>query len=210
MVDHYCDDRLITSTSVRAFFQDSVTEAIHNQGVEATQDTVQYVVGLLTLFTRSEELYEQTADGPTVRPLALLYKDAVESRNNDDRNRSLRRLGDVALFISGVFTDSLNRRVVDVDYYISMGGSAYGHLSDVLRGSLHGRALGQVFEELSTKFTEFVDILGEVSERAHINNDSDIMRLYEVWMRTGSDRLARRLRALGIDPVPASTHRVRH
>ena len=42
----------------------------------------------------------------------------------------LKKLGDRSLYISGFFADSLQRKVVDVDYYAEMGGVAYGALAD--------------------------------------------------------------------------------
>ena len=145
-----------------------------------------------------------------IRPLALLYAEAVEGTTHEERNRALRRLGDVALFIAGVFSQSLNRCVVDIDYYVSMGGSAYSHLSDMMRGTNRGRALSSVFDELSSKFVEFVDVLGEVSEGPGCNNDADILRQYEIWLRTGSARAAGRLRAAGIQPSTSASSRLRH
>jgi hypothetical protein len=52
--------------------------------------------------------------------------------------------------------------------------------------------------------------LGEVSESTHLRNDSDIMRLYEVWMRTGSKRSERKLRRLGIEPLSGSVSQRHH
>lgn len=201
---------LIVGTNVQEFFQGLVASAVSNQNVEATEDTVHYVVNLLTTFTHAETLYEQTPDGPMIRPLALLYSDAVEASTPQERSQALKRLGDVALFISGVFPNSLNRKLVDVDYYIAMGGTAYGYLSAIVRDTLHWRMLRNVFDELSGKFTVFVDVLGEVSEQAHFNNDADIMRLYELWLRTGSRRMARRLQKLGIHPLAGSVSRLHH
>lgn len=201
---------LITEKSAREYFQDSISGALSNQQVEATEDTVYYVVNLLANFIRSEKLFERTPDGVIIRPLAEHYAEAVEGRTSADQHRALRRLGDVALFISGVFSHSLNRKVVDVDYYCAMGGSAYGYLSENLRGSAGARALTDVFEELSKKFVDFVDVLSEVSERTHMSNHADIMRVYELWVRTGSRRAARTLRSVGIEPTEASISRARH
>jgi hypothetical protein len=145
-----------------------------------------------------------------LRPLALLYGEALEAPSHEERNQALKRLGDVALFISGVFADSLNRKLVDVDYYIAMGGKAYSYLSDSSRNTLRWQVLSEVFEELASKFAVFVDILGEVSENAHFNRDVDVMRLYEVWLRTGSKRAGRRLQRLGIQPLHASVSRRQH
>lgn len=204
------NENLIVDTNVTAFFHGLVTDAAGNQGLEAAADTLHYVVNLLASFTHADALYEPTPDGPMIKPLALLYAEAVDAPSVEVRNRALQRLGDLALFISGVFPDSLNRKLVDVDYYIAMGGSAYGYLSGRGRDLARWRVLSDTFDELAAKFTGFVDLLGEVSEKAHFRNDSDIMRLYEVWLRTGSERTARRLRGLGIQPLTGSASRARH
>ena len=43
----------------------------HN--VDAEPDTVYYLVNLLSFFSRSENLYERTAEGRHLKPLALMY-----------------------------------------------------------------------------------------------------------------------------------------
>ncbi|MDX1594408.1 MAG: hypothetical protein R3298_09165 [Gammaproteobacteria bacterium] len=192
----------ITETTAVEYFQASVSEAMARQQVRADDDTTHYLVSLLTHFIHAENLYEETDEGPGLRPLALLYAEAVASRNAAERQAALRRLGDVALFIAGFFADSLERKAVDVDYYIAMGGGAYGFLAEDLDGTLRGRALSPVYRELAAKFTPFVDVLGEVSETMHTREQRTLLRLYELWLRTGSPRLARRLREHGIQPAP--------
>ncbi len=204
------DEQLITETSLQEYFQTSISDALENQNVKAEAETIHYVVGLLTSFSRAEKLFECTPDGMTIKPLALLYAEAVEGKTVEERSRTLRRLGDVALFISGVFSQSLNRCVVDVDYYVSMGGSAYSYLSDTMRGTNRGRAMSGIYDELASKFVAFVDVLGEVSEGGNCNNDIDVLRQYEIWLRTGSTRAAERLRAVGIQPSTNASSRLRH
>lgn len=210
MVANARSEKLITRTTLEEYFRSSVSEALRNQEVRADAETVFYVVNLLTTFARAERLFERTDDGVVMRSLASHYAEAIEGATPEARNRALRRLGDVALFISGVFSHSLNRRVVDVDYYVSMGGGAYGTLSDVLRGTLGGQTMSEIFDELSRKFVSFVDVLGEVSETAHLGTDKDVLRLYETWLRTGSRRAAKQLRAAGIQPSSASSSRLSH
>jgi hypothetical protein len=204
------DEQLITETSLQEYFQTSISDALDNQNVEAGADTIHYVVNLLTSFSRAEALFDRTRDGVMIRPLALLYAEAVGGATAEERNRALRRLGDVALFVSGVFSQSLNRCVVDIDYYVSMGGSAYSHLSDTMRGTNRGKALSSIYYELASKFVAFVDVLGEVSEGSNSNNATDVLRQYEIWLRTGSARAAGRLRAAGIQPSRNASSRLRH
>jgi len=45
-----------------------------------------------------------------------------------------------------------------------------------------------VFDELAAKFTGCVEVLTEVSERSALTSNTDVVRLYERWMRTRSRR----------------------
>ena len=203
-------EHVITSTSVGDFFHRALNSALSNQHIDATPHTVHYIVHLLTDFSRSDRLYEKTEHGYGLKPLALLYADAVYSADAGERRHALRRLGDVALFISGLFSHSLSRKMVDVDYYVAMGGGAYAELSSPGTHGLQAASLSPIFEELSHKFTDFVDALAEVGADANFNNDSNLLRSYENWLRTGSKRAAQHLRREGIEPSGSNISRSRH
>ena len=207
MATDYTTGELITGMNVTEYFRDSVGTALAHQQVEASEETVFYVVNLLSHFTRADRLFTHSEDGIHLQPLALMYVQAVDANTMVERQNALRRLGDVALIISGLFAGSLSRKLVDIDYYIAMGGGAYGFLSDMSTGATHGRLFSTIFGELSAKFQLFVDVLAEVSDNAHLGSKTDILRLYEIWARTGSVRVAARLRRLGIEPCAASISR---
>ena len=83
-----------------------------------------------------------------------------------------------------------------------MGGRAYASLADTMsRGK--SRVLGQVFNELSQNFQPMVDALNEVSETSYSHSDKDILRLYEIWLKTGSRRSYDILKRLGVEPTAA-------
>ncbi len=189
------DAPILSSQSLRDFFRDLLSRAIENQRASVQPFTELYLVNLLHEFLASEALYVQTEDGTwQQKPLAFLLKEALEEAG-PSRVRLLKRLGDTSLFISGFFPDSLARRssLVDVDYYIAMGGRAY---DAVARHALE-RSL---WAELSDKFRLLVDILNEVSERTMASSEAGLLRLYERWLKTGSDRLANALVRQGLVP----------
>lgn len=198
------DDRIVPVTNLRDFFRESVALAIENQGVQVDPHTSHYVVNLLTIFARSEELYEDDGDHYGVRPLALMMVDAADAPTAEQRTCSLQRIGDVALFTAGFFADSLACRPVDIDYYICMGGSAYGSLSDEIRGTTRGRALVNVYRELARNFQLLVDVLHEVREGTRNSSDVDLLRTYEIWRKTGSQRAAALLKQNGVVPLTPS------
>jgi hypothetical protein len=196
--------RVITGINVKEHFRQTVAAALASQQVRAKEDTVHYLVNLLDHFAKSEHLFQPTDDGPALPPLALLYARAVEAGDAESRRHLLRRLGDVALLIGGVFPGSLSRKRVDVDYYIGMGGSAYSHLSGMAHGSRQVAALRGVFAELSSKFRLFVDVLAEACEGSPLSSSLDTLRLYEIWAKTGSPRTAAKLRKMGIEPMASA------
>lgn len=203
-------DKVITGLDVRNYFQDSVQTAVHNQQLDIGDDTLVYIVNLLTDFTRSDRLYEDTTDGRMIKPLVKFYSEAVSAESWQDSNYALKRLGDIALFISGLFANSLQRSLVDVDYYIAMGGSAYDSLADSSRRSFHGHNFSDIYRELAEKFARLVDVLGEVGDEFQAGGNQDLLRLYEVWMLTGSPQAARKLRQLGIQPVTSADSKAQH
>jgi hypothetical protein len=188
-------DALFRSESTTEFFRELVEAAMQNQHVEAHELTSYYVVNLLAGFVHSDA---QTVDE---EPLGPRLARALQSAGAAQRC-ALRQVGDQSLFISGFFSDSLNRSLVDIDYYIQLGECAYRSLAR--KGD---RRLSDVFDELSGKFTTFVDILGEVSERTSLSSNGDVLRLYEKWLRTGSRRSGDLLASRGIVPNQSSVGR---
>ena len=189
-------------SNLREYFRDSVAEAMDRQQVDADDQTACYVVNLLTLFARSEAFFDRSDGGLELRPVALVLADAVDA-GDDERNFALQRVGDVSLFLAGFLGDGLASKLVGIDYYVKMGGAAYGTLAQNIRGSIRGRAIGNVFAELAENFSAFVAVLSDIRDAAHTSH-TDVLRLYENWLATGSQRAARILRSLGIEPTQAA------
>ncbi len=173
------------------YFKDLVESAVARQRLEVGSLTSYYLVNLLCGFVRLERNGAATLDD---EPLALRLAQALESGGVEQRAR-LRSLGDLSLFVSGFFSDSLNRKPVDVDYYVSMGEYAYGSLSRFEEASL-----ASTFGELASKFCSMADVLADVSERSALTSNADLLRLYERWLRTGSRRDSQLLVEQGIVP----------
>ena len=173
------------------YFKDLVAASLARQHVRAADLTEYYLVNLLCQYIR---LDAGAAVGEVDEPLALRLARALRSGGLEQRAR-LRSLGDFSLFMTGFFPDSFRRRLVDVDYYVSMGEYAYGSLA-----RLDEDAFSEVFTELANKFVGFTDVLADISERTALASHTDVLRLYEKWLRTGSERDGQRLVERGILP----------
>jgi hypothetical protein len=182
---------LVREQTTAEFFHELVESAMARQHVKAADLTEFYLVNLLCQYVRIDG-HDRRAEH--TQPLALRLARAVESEGSEQRAR-LRSIGDFSLFMSGFFSDSFTRTAVDIDYYKSMGEYAYGSLSRA-----DDDAFADVFGELSRKFVGFVDVLADISEHTTLARATDILRLYERWLRTGSERDGQRLVERGILP----------
>ena len=210
MVGQSRNDRVVQVQNLTDYFRTSIDGVISRQGVDVDPHAAHYVVNLLTLFSRSEELYEDHGESYGLRPLALMMADAADAPTVAARNYALQRIGDVALFISGFFADSLANKAVDVDYYIYMGGNAYGSLSEEVRGTFRGNAFADIYRELARKFQVLVDVLNEVRDEARQGSDRDLLRTYEIWLKTGSRRARKLLADNGVVPISGARLKGRH
>lgn len=210
MRDKGSHDRVVPVPNLLDYFRSSIEVVISEQGVQVEPHATHYVVNLLTLYSRSEELYDDDGEAFGVKPLALMLADAADAPSVAERNHSLQRIGDVALFISGFFADSLADQPVDLDYYIHMGGSAYGSLSEEVRGTFRGQVFADTYSELAAKFQVLVDVLNEVRDRERQESDIDLLRTYSVWRKTGSKRAENLLRQQGVVPISTGQKIRRH
>ena len=188
------NDPILVGKSATEYFRDLVSDALACRGMQVKEATEFYLVNLLAQYLRKERLFSEPGDGSEIEPLALMLKRALEG-DRKTRFANLKRLGDTSLFISGFFGDSLARSLVPVDYYIAMGERAYDALSEEPRGPTGAQAL---FSELALRFPQFVDLFAEIAELSDLGSNRGLLRLYERFLLTGSERVARRLREKGV------------
>lgn len=189
---------IVEPGNLRHFFQESVCDAMTNQHLKADEHTVVYLVNLLVHFTDARNLFHNSPDGPVIKPLAVHLAEAAQAPSRHAQVGALRELGDMALFLAGLFGERLERSLVDIDYYIAMGGGAYESLADMTSAAGHEAALQVVFTELGENFRAFVEIFTEVGDQAATPRQADILRLYEQWLKFGSPRARQRLMKLGV------------
>ena len=197
--------RVIQESDLKAFFHHCLTRTAKDQRLDAGDATLHYLTHLLADYARADRLFDDTAQGVQLRPLALLYNDALEAKSITERRLWLRRLGDLALFVGGCFSGRLSRRLTDLDYCIAMGGNAYGYLHETADATPRDRALGEIFGELANRFARFVDLVAAIIDQDD-STQRDLLQLYERWQATGNPLIARRLRSLGLDLPEAGVH----
>ncbi len=186
---------MVETDTLTGLFHRLVRAAMAAQHVAASESTEFYLVQLLETFARPQrDLLDP--------PLAVDYLQAFHLPASQ-RYDKLKRVADTALFITGIFVDSLDRRVVGPEYYAAIGRTAYARLSsDALR-----TGLAALFGELAGRFPDFVRVLTQISDEELFRREQDTLRLYKRWLLTRGRREANLLVRRGIIPFVPGTER---
>ncbi len=164
------------------YFREVVENAIGQRGMKTLPLSQQYLVNLLNSYVHADRLFEEEESGKRkTGTLAELYLKANQAPPAI-RIEMLKKLGDMSLYISGFFGDSLSRKVVDIDYYVEMGGTAYGSLASDCSDDLFSK----VYEDFASRFLDYVDVLTVISQKSRIQTNHDLLRLYDRYLATGS------------------------
>jgi hypothetical protein len=192
--------RLIAEAEPRTLFEGLVREALGRTRVEATPLAAAYLVDLLDAGVGPAGRHA-VADAETFAEGLLR---ARRARGPGKRMRRLRGLGDRALFVAGLFGESLVRRGLGLGYYADAGRIAYAEVCRLLAPSPAQRDAARLFEELADRFADFADVLAEVGDATR-PGAGGLAGLYQRCLRHGRETDWRRLLRRGAFPIlPAS------
>ena len=182
--------------SPRDYFIEVVDEGLSKRNLKTYPAASLYLVSLLEHYLDAKNLFESEVDETGHRKPSTLAEMYLQANNAEpaERRELLKKLGDKSLYISGFFGDSLKKKLVDIDYYADMGGAAYGSLSK----SVKEDTVAKVYQTFSERFIEFVDVLTYISEKSFVQSDQSILRLYDRYLRTGSEVAKEKLIEMGV------------
>jgi hypothetical protein len=149
-----CMEKTIVHDRLQPFFLECARRSFHELGLH-DPPIIEYVANVLTTFARTDQLYRlQTPNGKRldsiVEMLSTALTPAGDARLPVQRERELRKyVGDYALFMSGLFRTTINRRGV-LDYYFQEGQRSYWKVSELDLALYQTGFL--LFQELSKNF----------------------------------------------------------
>ncbi len=191
---------IIQKTSLSAYFHEELIHFGNRLKPQPHEDTLWYLGEMLARLGDSRQLFAYQDGEYGLRPLALLYQDALNSELMWQRCLILRQLGDLSLFMSALFPEVFARKGLGKDYLSGMGGGAYEYLADNDRQAPH------IFQELSATFDSMTDLIARVCSKEQVLDTGHIIALYQQWQKTRDPELAKQLKQWGIDVNLAGQH----
>ena len=185
--------------SCREYFTEVIDEGMQKTKFYPSQMARFYLIEVMEQFLSADNLFEKKKENSenkenlSTGTLAEMLLIATNQKQGI-RISLLKKLGDTSLYISGFLGDSLKYKIIDIDYYADIGCVAYQRLSKVINDN----SFQELYMEFATEFIKFMDLLTFVSHKSKLQSNTDLLRLYDKYIKTGSSLAKELLETKGL------------
>ncbi len=174
-------DKFILNPTDTAQWQALVDEAQTQLNLALDENLESYLVFLLMRFATQPQMASSV--------LGLEYLQSYQ-QSGQQRDDTLRDVGDKCLLFSGLFPGQAKRRRVKVSYFVEIGQSAYGVLSNRSHESAN-----ELFAQLCEKFVSLMEVLQTMRE---VGGEQSLSPLEaaELYLDSGSEHALDELRKI--------------
>jgi hypothetical protein len=122
--------KIILSTNLKGFFFEGLSELNKKSLCPVPESVIFYSSDVLDKFILSEDFFEMSEGKVREKILGMKLLEATQ-HTREEQKKIYREVGDMSLMVCGYFSQSVNKKIVDTNYYAQLGKMAYSHLNNV-------------------------------------------------------------------------------
>lgn len=163
---------LVLENSLQCYFFDQLTQLNKKSSSPLSNEAIFYSSLVMDRFGVTHHLFDNKEGKVSEKILGIKLMESVHL-SKEKRKRELKDIGDTALFISGFFSDSLNRKIIDVKYYRDIGQAAYSKLNSLVPSFYDVDSFYVEFSRSFSHATFLIDLLSR--ELSSKNKSEDLL-----------------------------------
>lgn len=161
------DKKLVLENSLQVFFFDHLQEFNKKSLNPLSQETIYYSSIVMDNFGDSSKLFEQVDNRSREKILGIKLMESSQFPKEKQKT-ILKDIAETSLFICGYFSDSLNKKIVDVRYYEELGRIAYSRLNSFTPEFYDVPAF---YKKMATHFSDVTLLMSLVSKKYSADSD---------------------------------------
>lgn len=158
-------DSVILEASLQTFFFDELEKVNKKFQSPVSKEKIFYSSLVMDKFSQSKHFFEKDGDRFRDKILGVKLLEASHLPKNK-KKEMIKDVAETSLFICGFFSDSLNRKIVDISYYKDVGQTAYGMLDGMIPSFYD---IDSFYRSVSSQFETLAQLMKVVSESTHQN-----------------------------------------
>lgn len=123
-------NKIILSANLKGFFFEGLSEINKKSLCPVPESIIYYSSDVLDKFALSQDFFETSEGKVREKILGMKLLEATQY-NRDEQKKIYKEVGDMSLLVCGYFSESVNKKIVDTQYYSQLGKMAYSHLNNV-------------------------------------------------------------------------------
>jgi hypothetical protein len=122
--------KIILSTNLKSFFFEGLSELNKKSLCPIPEPIIYYSSNVLDKFALSDEFFETSEGKVREKVLGIKLLEATQLPR-EEQKKIYREVGEMSLMVCGYFSESVNKKILDTQYYAQLGKIAYSHLNNV-------------------------------------------------------------------------------
>ncbi len=149
-------NQIILSSNLKGFFFEGLSEINKKSLCPVPESVIYYSSDVLDKFSLSQTFFETNEGKVREKILGMKLLEASQL-SREEQKKIYKEVADMSLMVCGYFSESVNKKIVDINYYSQLGKMAYSHLNNVTPSFLdipcfYGM-VSTCFESLTTLMT---------------------------------------------------------
>lgn len=173
----------IYKSSPNEYFSTLIDDTSKKLNISLEIDIKLYLVSLLEKYLKPKNFSDHLD-----QPLAFQLKDALEAPPSQ-KITILKDLGDLTLYLSGMFPEFIEKKIVSLSYYISIGKIAYSQLSEVIYSVFKEAHFNKLYSSLANQFKPLVEVLSVIAQKNSFSSNeciyTQILKKHGIYEKTG-------------------------
>jgi hypothetical protein len=151
-------NQIILTANLQGYFYERLLELNKKSLCPVPQSILYYSSDVLDKFALSQDFFEVSEGKVREKILGMKLLEATHM-SRDEQKKIYKEVADMSLLVCGYFSESVNKKIVDIQYYSQLGKMAYGHLNSIFPSFLDIPSFYSMFATCFESMTTLMSIL---------------------------------------------------
>lgn len=156
---------IIETASLQNYFYQNLSDLNKRSLCPVPEEMIYYSSTVMENFSVTGKLFEIDEGKVKEKVLGLKILEASH-KNSLEKKRILKDVGDTALLVCGYFSSSINKKILDSNYYVQLGRMAYGQLNNLAPELLN---VPSFYHMMATSFENLTTLIALIAK----SNEAD-------------------------------------
>lgn len=158
---------ILVSNSLQTFFFDELLAANKKSTTPLNNEMIYYSSKVMDKYSDTSKLFEEVEGKLTDKVLGIKYLESSQFPISK-KKKEIKDIADTTLFLCGFFSDSLERKLINIEYYINLGIMSYKRLDSLVPSYLD---MPFFFNNLADSFHHIINTMAMVAHGMNVQHD---------------------------------------